>query len=117
MVKKYMVSIVMVIFFIGIIIVPKSTLAQLNSPFGGQILFSRPCSCSANWLLTIRPIGTATTQIIYRPGFSTLYQYGQIFRSGPYVLGTTVGVDVCLSGLFCTPTATAPLIRMIGTSL
>ena len=106
----------LIILGIGIIY-PWPVSAQLNSPFGGQILFSQPCPCSANWLITIRPIGTATFQLIYRPGFSKLYKYGQIFRPGPYVLGTTLGVDVCLSGLFCVPKATAPLIRMIGTSL
>ena len=94
----------------------------ISRPFGGRIVVSLPCLCSGAWLLQLIPASPALPpQVMYLPGVSTLYQYGQVFRPGPHVLGTTLGAYPCIELIpvapYCVPISVAPLIRMVGTSL
>jgi len=86
--------------------------------FGGKIVSVQFCWCTANML--IRVAGYNGGQLIFNPGSSILYAFGQIFRVGPDVLGIKGGASVCRFGTCIDPgTITIPgeHIIMIGTSL
>lgn len=90
--------------------------AKAQMPFGGRIVASIPCPFSGNFLVTIMPV-TGPPQLIFRPGVSTLYKYGQIFRPGPNILGRTIGADVCILSILPPIAIPAPLMQMVGTSM
>lgn len=92
--------------------------------FGGEILNVTYCTCSMNLAITVGP--PAGGVFTYEPG-ATVYAFYQIFRPGPWVLGTDVPGGECLSWYMCGPDpcclpdfSTAPpvgTIAEVGTSL
>ncbi len=111
--KKTKILWILTCLLVGLVFSPG--LAHGQIPFGGRIVMSIPCPYSGNWYLTIAPVA-GPVNVIYRPGVSRLYDYGQVFRPGPNVLGTTMGIDVCVISVSPTVAFTAPMIRMVGTS-
>lgn len=103
--KKIMIASLVAMFFV----MPIVAHAQLTN-FGGKIVFSRPCLIPPGaWSITVglpRP-----GQFVYIPGVSRLYQYFQIFRIGPSVLGTAAGFSPCF------PLGGGQIILQVGTSL
>ncbi|MEX0918947.1 MAG: hypothetical protein WDZ85_03220 [Candidatus Paceibacterota bacterium] len=111
---------------------PLTALAQsAGIPFGGQIIAPPiPCTCpfTPGVQIIIKPALPAwPTHLVYLPGVSILYQYYQIFRPGPHLLGLVAPTPVpCLMvappPFFCRPPlapylpAGLPII-MTGTSL
>ncbi|MFW5853505.1 MAG: hypothetical protein ACOCU8_02680 [Patescibacteria group bacterium] len=90
--------------------------AVSNKPFGGLITELKYCSCSNNFLLTLKPAASwLPDEVIYQPGVSILYQYRQI-KEGAQVLGTHEGFSICIRGSDCDRKTKAPLIFMVGTS-
>lgn len=86
-------------------------------PFGGQITAVRFCGCSANVRITVGPpVGGV---FIYQPGATVLYEYGQILRSGPWVLGNWSPGGACLipSGKGCATLPSQGTMIQVGTSL
>lgn len=86
-------------------------------PFGGPITFVYFCGCTANFLITIGPPTPGT--LIYQPGISLLFPYGQILTPGKFVLGTSIQPGVCipLESLCLAPIpATLGTIIMVGTN-
>lgn len=72
-------------------------------PFGGLILNVFYCNCSFNLAVVVGPpVGGV---YMYQPGASLIYAYYQIFRSGPWVLGTFVPGGACMQyvGFGCSP--------------
>jgi len=113
--NKFLSIVVVLSLFAAFLFLPGKAEAQMS--FGGRILMSIPCPFSGNFLVTIMPVA-GPPQLIYRPGVSRLYKYGQIFRPGPNILGKTMGADVCVLSVFPIPVAIpAPLIQMVGTSM
>lgn len=67
--------------------------AAATQPFGGTILETVVCDCTGNFWLRVGPPVQAA--VVYQPGVSKLYDYGQIFRSNVNVLGTYVPGGSC----------------------
>lgn len=88
------------------------------APFGGRILSVQYCPCSWNLAITVGPpVGGVFT---YEPGFSTVRAFYQIFRPGPWVLGTYVPGGSCLTFChWCCMPANFPIgtIDEVGTSM
>ncbi|HAT68243.1 MAG: hypothetical protein A2481_03840 [Candidatus Yonathbacteria bacterium RIFOXYC2_FULL_47_9] len=87
-------------------------------PFGGLITYVFYCNCSFNLAVTVGPpVGGI---YMYQPGASLIYAYYQIFRSGPWVLGTYVPGGACMVyvAVGCSP-ALVPTGTIVtaGTSL
>lgn len=62
-------------------------------PFGGTIIETQVCECTANfWLRVSAPTPAA---VVYQPGVSKLYDYGQIFNTGANALGTYAPGGTC----------------------
>ena len=93
---------------------------SLTTVFGGKIVSVLPCTCPATfgWQITVGPPRPGT--FMYRPGISRLFSYFNIFRPGPWVLGTASVYGSCMqiSPSGCTPGGVGGLIiRLVGTSL
>ncbi len=86
-------------------------------PFGGPILNVTYCTCSGNILLTVGP--PMGGRYIFQPGASTLFPYGQVYRPGPWVLGTYAPGGVCtvFAGKGCAPLPSFGTIIQVSTSL
>lgn len=86
-------------------------------PFGGVVAGVVPCLCSGNFVIIQKPVAGPPT-LIYQPGVSRLYQYGQILVPGSHILGNATVPVPCIQLIiiFCVPIYTAPLITMVGTS-
>ncbi|MEK7091921.1 MAG: hypothetical protein AAB900_02950, partial [Patescibacteria group bacterium] len=86
-------------------------------PFGGVVAGVIPCLCSGNFVIIQKPVAGPPT-LIYQPGVSRLYQYGQILVPGSHILGNATVPVPCIQLviIFCIPIYTAPLITMVGTS-
>lgn len=111
---------IIILIFLGLLLSPfisHAAIPGLGGSFGGRILGVQYCTCSFNLLLYVGPPKGGS--FIYSPGISTLYKYYQVFRGGPWALGTSTGRGVCLqyAGLTCVSTGTGSIIRKIGTSL
>lgn len=103
-----------------LVMVPQTTFAQLNLPFGGQIQSVLYCNCTKNFLLKIGPPrGSAfwASDFLFNPGQTIVYQFYQILRPGVWTLGTWEGGGVCVYGPLCEEIIPAKPIRMVGTSL
>ncbi len=86
-------------------------------PFGGKITSVKWCICSGNFLIKYRRVlDNMPENLSYRPGASTLYEYGQILRAGAEILGLTSSPDLCVTGHKCHKITVAQLIQMVGTS-
>jgi hypothetical protein len=110
---------IIILLILGLLIpaVGNAAIPGLGGAFGGRILGVQYCTCSFNLLLYIGPPRGGT--FIYSPGISTLYQYYQVFRGGPWALGTSAGTGTCLqyAVIGCVTTGFGSIIRKIGTSL
>ena len=77
--------------------------------FGGRILYATVCTCSVGSLgiLVGPPRGGL---FIFQPGVSILSAFYNIFRPGPWVLGTATGVAPCMQvrGPSCVPDTVVP---------
>lgn len=86
--------------------------------FGGQITSVFYCPCSANLAIVVGPPSPGV--FMYQPGVSMVYAWYQIFRPGPWVLGTYTPGGACMMFIpyGCAPMA-APMgtITQVGTSL
>lgn len=118
--KKKLYGIVLAISFVFVVFVlipMQQTDAQAGIPFGGVIANVTYCTCSFNTLLTIA--GPSSGNLVFQPGVSIPFPYGQVYRPGPFVLGTYAPGGTCLLwvGKFCVPLPATGTIIMIGTSL
>jgi len=113
--KIIIIPLVLVIFALSI---PFKAEAGPGLPFGGQILSVIPCLCSANLLITMRPIGPLSPpQVIFGPS-SILFPFYQLWRPGAYLLGNYGPPVPCVVfAIICVPISVAPLILMTGTSM
>lgn len=91
-------------------------------PFGGLSTYVFYCTCSGGIAvyindLTISP--PVRLPLIFRPGTTTLYPYGQIYRAGVWTLGLWRPGGVCTywAGKSCATLPTAGTMRMVGTSM
>ncbi len=92
--------------------------AQVPFVFGGLILDVEVCTCSGSLNIMISPPMPA--QLLYIPFVSQLFAMFQIFRPGPWALGTWFpGATCLLAQKFCTPVTIPPWGTMIlvGTSI
>lgn len=112
-------SIILVVFVLTLTVffVGPSEKTTAIVPFGGPILKATFCTCSFNILLTVGP--PLPGNYIYQPGVSIPYAYGQVFRSGPWVLGNWIPGGMCSMwiGKACVPLPSAGTILEVGTSL
>ena len=91
--------------------------ASFYSAFGGKILNVRYCTCPPfGILIDVGP--PAPGEFIYQPGISMLYEWYNIFESGPWVLGIALGSATCNAyvGTTCSPIGFGSIIRKVGTS-
>jgi peptidoglycan hydrolase-like protein with peptidoglycan-binding domain len=75
---------------------PKRANAASGTPFGGALLFSFFCTCSANWLVTVQPLAPSyVTLLSYTPGTQAFLSYNIPFTT--QLLGQyTPGAGMCL---------------------
>lgn len=117
--KHYVATSLVVVFFLVVTsfgMRVKSGKAMI--PFGGQILSVTYCPCSANLAITVGP---PSGGIFTYDGTGMVYPFYQLFRSGPWVLGSyTPGSGGCWVYVThgCAPTA-FPIgtISEVGTSM
>ncbi len=91
----------------------KSSNAMLHG-FGGKIVYVHYCPCSAN--LAVFVLGVKGGVYTFQPGVSLLFANYQIWRSGPWVVGTYVPGGVCLTWKKCAGFSTTGTILTVGTS-
>lgn len=92
------------------------------TPFGGlstQIFY---CTCSGGIAVRVNDLMVSppvTLPLIYRPGSTTLFQFGQIYRTGVWTLGLWSPGGVCtyFAGKGCAVYPTAGTMVMVGTSM
>ncbi len=93
----------------------KQTDAVIGLSFGGKITTSIPCTCSPGVLITVA--GPSPGVFVLMPA-AKVYSYGQIYRSGPSILGSYSGGGVCLmAAIPCIPMPNKGTITVAGTSL
>lgn len=95
-------------------------------PFGGLVIFTLPCSCSANLWVFFAPLHivgkTIAGPLIYQPGYTTLYGNFAIGVPSTWHLGSytpLVGNGVCWQyvGTACVVMKNYGLMNKTGTSL
>ena len=98
-----------------------TALRQVVKPFGGQIAFSIPCTCTPGYYIKLRD----GTDLMYLPIASDINAYFNIFTPGVQVIGTSLPIKIpCFQGLgvagigfpSCAKLNSGKLIRVIGTS-
>lgn len=96
----------------GKVFLPERARAATGVPFGGALLFSYFCYCSANWLLTIEPLPPSyAAELSYEPFSQAFLSYNIPFTT--WLLGEYVpGAGVCSTGPYCA--ATFPSEGMIS---
>lgn len=109
------ISIILIISFS--ILVPFEAFAQIpgiGKPFGGIVLVTIPCPCSANAMLIVGPPRGGRFMLDFG---SKLYSKYQPF-TGHWVLGLADGFSPCLIPILigCTSIGGGSRIRMLGTS-
>ncbi len=84
----------------GAISAPPVTFAGSETPFGGPIQDTQDCfKCSSTYWISVGPPKNA--MVVYSPGTTKVYKYGQIFRNGPNVLGLYRSGGECKYGGRC----------------
>lgn len=111
----FLLSIMVVVHIL--LLTPRVGVAGIGLPFGGRIVMTMPCLCSANFLLFIRHPRGYILPLVYQPGVTIPYAnylfYPPVNTKGTY----TPGVGVCLiPGSPCTPIPTWGTIFMMGSS-
>lgn len=95
-------------------------------PFGGFVIITIPCTCSANlWIYftPLYPLPLPTTgPLVYQPGYTTLYGNFAIGIPATWHLGSytpIVGNGVCWinTGPACVPLPNLGLMNKVGTGL
>ncbi|OIP65543.1 MAG: hypothetical protein COV32_02910 [Candidatus Yonathbacteria bacterium CG10_big_fil_rev_8_21_14_0_10_43_136] len=108
--RPVIISFVIVIFLIVFSFGMRINSGEAIAPFGGQILNVMYCPCSANIAITVGPPAGG---IFSYDGSGMMYAFYQIFRPGPWVLGTYIpGSKGCWQFV---PNGCIPLILPIGT--
>ena len=92
------------------------------TPFGGLSTYVFYCTCSSNIAITINDLTITpplTLPIIYQPGGTILYPYGQVFTSGVWLLGLWTSGGNCqyYVGKGCSTYTTQGMMTMVGTSM
>jgi hypothetical protein len=100
----------------------KQAVAQGVTPFGGMSAYVFYCTCSANIAVTIDDLTISpplTLPIIFQPGATTLYPYGQIYTPGVWTLGLWQSGGNCeyYVGKGCSVYTTEGTMTMVGTSM
>ncbi|OJI08021.1 MAG: hypothetical protein COX02_02525 [Candidatus Vogelbacteria bacterium CG22_combo_CG10-13_8_21_14_all_37_9] len=115
--KTFLMKFILGILIFSQVAVPLVARAVGTIPFGGIVTGVIPCLCSGNFLIIQKPVA-GPAMLMYQPGVSRLYQYGQILVPGTQILGNASVPVPCveLIVIFCVPIYTAPLITMVGTS-
>ncbi len=91
---------------------------SLGIPFGGPITLTFYCTCSMGIALTIGPPVGGT--FVFQFGKSIPYAYGQVYRPGPWTLGTWTTGGECefyVPPAECVSYPVMGVIDKIGTSL
>ena len=95
--------------------------ALAATPFGGMSTYVFFCTCSGNIAVSINDltVGSTVSRLIYQPGGTTLYPYGQIYSSGVWTLGLWDPGGSCtyFVGKGCSTYATDGTMSMVGTSM
>ncbi len=105
-----------------IILAAISVLTALTTPvsvsalgFGGRI--QAVTYCCNGILLRTGPPTPITGGLFLYPWGAPIYQWGQIYRPGPWILGSYWPSGICLTGTYCATTITAlGTILYAGTS-
>lgn len=115
--KLFVISIISILVLVISFTIFPAGESQAIIPFGGQIKSVFYCTCSNNILLTIGPPNGGS--LIYQPGGTRLYAYGQVFRPGPWTLGNYSPGGACLVyvGVGCAAIGSQGTIKSTGTSL
>ncbi len=113
-------AVIAITFFVPFSSPPAAKAVVGTIAFGGKIQYATFCTCSFNWGLRIGP--PRGGNFIYQPGASQLFAFYQIFRPGPWTLGTAAGGAACMQvrGNSCSADEQVPggpVIIMVGTSL
>jgi len=84
--------------------------------FGGRLLGYIQCTCSTGHVMYIGPPRPAAVHFV--PGFTALYEYGQVKSIGAWQLGINTGPSPCLffNGWHCVLIPHQGDILIIGTS-
>ena len=96
--------------------------AQGSTPFGGQSTYVFYCTCSMSIAISINDLTQSsgvTQPLLYTPGSTTLYPYGQVFSSGVWLLGLWNSGGSCMYyvGTSCSSYTVAGTMSMVGTSM
>ncbi len=98
--------------------------AGLGDPFGGMSTYVFYCTCSFNIAVTINDLTVGSSNpspltLIFQPGVSILYPYGQIYRPGVWTLGLWNSGGSCTYyvGKGCSTYDTDGTMYMVGTSM
>jgi len=94
-------------------------------PFGGFVIFTLPCTCSANlwiWFAPLSPLPLPKTgALVYQPGYTTLYGNFAIGIPATWHLGSYVPAapQVCWQyiGTACVLMPNYGLMNKVGTGL
>lgn len=119
----YAILVVIIILSITFIFFPvRSTATPAISlfNFGGPILLSQTCTCSSGQLIVVGPPVPGIFVLQLPLSVGTVFPFGQLFRPGPWVLGSYTPGGICLIGVppFCTSLAQPKgTILTVGTSM
>ena len=98
--------------------------AAFGDPFGGMSTYVFYCTCSFNIAVTINDLTVGSSNpspltLIFQPGVSILYPYGQIYRPGVWTLGLWNAGGLCTYyvGKGCSTYDTDGTMYMVGTSM
>ena len=110
----YVLALVLVISIALFTTLPSKTNAIAFTPFGGMVLYTQVCTCSANILVYVgQPRGG---NFILAP--STMMYSNYRVMSGRWVLGIASGYGTCLmySGNSCYQAGAGPIMSKVGTN-
>lgn len=100
----------------------KKAEALATTPFGGMSTYVFYCTCSDNLAVTINDLTISpplVQPIIFQPGATVLYPYGQIYTAGVWTLGLWQSGGSCTYyvGKGCSTYTTQGMMTMVGTSM
>jgi hypothetical protein len=96
--------------------------ATSGMPFGGMSGYVHWCTCTMNYAISLADYTIAppvALPLLYQPGATQVFAYGQIMRSGVFMLGLWSPGGVCTYyvGKACAPYPVAGTMTMVGTSM
>ncbi len=99
----------------------------IGLPFGGYVIFSIPCTCSAGLAVFMAPffpgVGNGVPvpfgALLYQPGISKLFAYYNIGVPTTWHLGNYTPGGACLIGVppACVPIPVVGIMTQVGTSI